>query len=723
MAAHGVDAVRTSSRMLGSRSWLVSRLRSSLRYPRQVSRTSRTGRADRARACTSVVTIRPAASAHRGGGRHRSRRREPRRDRRGGRPARATSSRTTRCCCSVTTRTRAAIRSSLPRTVFGPFGAVSRRGHAVARGVGQPRRARWPRRRAARRARDRRGGGGQRQFGDLLLVGLDSNPPVPAAQLEFLERTLCHDARALAVSSRSHHPPYSAGYQGSHRPDARSCSRRCSRGTSRRRASAHDHDYQRSGPIDGVTYIVTGGAARGSLHRHARRSPPSSYRVRHFVEVAVLADRLVVRGIDHHGPRVRRSRRRGSAPSDVMRGAGVTRLVASAAVIKYLGSKRRLVPVLGEICAAVGAGRALDLFTGTTRVAQEFKRQRCAHDGGRQRAVRLRVRATATSRSTATTSIAASSRPRSRDLAGRPRATTATSPRRSAGSRGSSSRTTAAASTRSATRSSRTTGDSWMYPVLLTSLIEAADRVDSTTGVQMAYVKQWATRSHKDLELRDARAARRPGRERCPATRAHVAGDARAVRPRVPRPAVQPAPLLHELPHLGDARRVGRARALRRRVQARRRARADDEERVQRPPPHARCARATSIAAVDARLVVVSYNDEAWVSVDELEAMAAARGGAVRTLAFDSKRYVGAQIGIHNPQGEKVGEVSPPAQRRVPRVRRRAGTGRASNGSAGRQVDHAMRDTAGREGVHAGVPVVDQGVQVSGAWMGPLRTV
>ena len=40
--------------------------------------------------------------------------------------------------------------------------------------------------------------------------------------------------------------------------------------------------------------------------------------------------------------------------------------------------------------------------------------------------------------------------------------------------------------------------DSWLYPVLLTSLIEAADRVDSTTGVQMAYVKQWAPRSHND---------------------------------------------------------------------------------------------------------------------------------------------------------------------------------------------------------------------------------
>ncbi|MGH3261770.1 MAG: DNA adenine methylase, partial [Trebonia sp.] len=44
-------------------------------------------------------------------------------------------------------------------------------------------------------------------------------------------------------------------------------------------------------------------------------------------------------------------------------------------MIKYLGSKRVLVPVLGEIMAAVGASTALDLFTGTTRVAQEFKRR------------------------------------------------------------------------------------------------------------------------------------------------------------------------------------------------------------------------------------------------------------------------------------------------------------------------------------------------------------
>jgi len=46
-------------------------------------------------------------------------------------------------------------------------------------------------------------------------------------------------------------------------------------------------------------------------------------------------------------------------------------------LIKYLGSKRRLVGELGSLFAASGAATALDLFTGTTRVAQEF----CRHGG------------------------------------------------------------------------------------------------------------------------------------------------------------------------------------------------------------------------------------------------------------------------------------------------------------------------------------------------------
>jgi adenine-specific DNA-methyltransferase len=68
-------------------------------------------------------------------------------------------------------------------------------------------------------------------------------------------------------------------------------------------------------------------------------------------------------------------------------------------------------------------------------------------------------------------------------------------------------------------------------------------------------------------------------------------------------------------------------------------------------------ALAAVIAKIDAAVVIVSYNDESWIAIDDLEAMAATRGQVV-TLAFAAKRYVGAQIGIHNPQGEKVGSVS-----------------------------------------------------------------
>ena len=57
------------------------------------------------------------------------------------------------------------------------------------------------------------------------------------------------------------------------------------------------------------------------------------------------------------------------------------------------------------------------------------------------------------------------------------------------------------------------------------------------------------------------------------------------------------------------------------------------------------------------RVLVLSYNDEAWVSRDELEGMCG-HHEHVESLAFDSKRYVGAQIGIYNPDGEKVGRVS-----------------------------------------------------------------
>jgi adenine-specific DNA-methyltransferase len=68
-------------------------------------------------------------------------------------------------------------------------------------------------------------------------------------------------------------------------------------------------------------------------------------------------------------------------------------------------------------------------------------------------------------------------------------------------------------------------------------------------------------------------------------------------------------------------------------------------------------ALATVIDEAQADVVVLSYNDESWITLPELVAMCERRG-RVQVLAFDSRRYVGAQIGVFDPNGRKVGQVS-----------------------------------------------------------------
>jgi adenine-specific DNA-methyltransferase len=323
-------------------------------------------------------------------------------------------------------------------------------------------------------------------------------------------------------------------------------------------------------------------------------------------------------------------------------------------MIKYIGSKRRLVPVLGEICSAIGARTALDLFTGTTRVAQEFKR-RGAHvtavDTARYAEVfaRCYVELDAHDIDLAALDDALA------DLAVRPDVdgyVTETFCRRSRFFQPHNGRRIDAI--RDAIE--RDFRDTWMYPVLLTSLIEAADRVDSTTGVQMAYVKEWAPRSFRPLELRVPELLAGEGS----ATRADAC-EIVASLPPVDLAYLDPPYNQHryftnyhvwetlvawdEPMHYGVAcKRIDARDAATKSVFNDRRAMPSALARV--------------VVEVDAAVVAVSYNDEAWISIDELEAMCAERGDPVLTLAFDSKRYVGAQIGIHDPNGKKVGKVS-----------------------------------------------------------------
>jgi adenine-specific DNA-methyltransferase len=188
--------------------------------------------------------------------------------------------------------------------------------------------------------------------------------------------------------------------------------------------------------------------------------------------------------------------------------------------------------------------------------------------------------------------------------------------------------------------------------LLLASLIEAADRVDSTTGVQMAYVKAWAPRSFKPLELRVPELLDGPGHairgDACELAGKLGGFDLAYLDPPYNQHRYESNYHIWETlvawdkpDHYGVACK---------RVELREMARSPFNSR-----PRIREALAKVVSSVDARVLVLSYNDESWLTLEELVEMSSVRGH-VCVLAFPSARYVGARIGIHNPAGEKVGE-------------------------------------------------------------------
>ena len=324
-------------------------------------------------------------------------------------------------------------------------------------------------------------------------------------------------------------------------------------------------------------------------------------------------------------------------------------------MIKYLGSKRALVPVLGEIATAVGARTGVDLFTGTTRVAQELKRRGLVVTAV-DTATYAYVLAQCFVQTDATTVDPDALDAALAELAalpGRPGYFTRTFCEEARffqphnGARIDAIRD----------RIEEAYAGSPLYPLLLTALMLAADRVDSTTGVQMAYLKQWAPRSFNGLELRAPELIAGPG--------SAVLGDATELVGTLGRTDlvyVDPPYNQHRYftnyhvwetlvrwdapEHYGVARK-----------------RLDAREESTRSVFNSRrtmpAALRDLVGRLDASLVVVSYNDEAWVTPEQMVAWLADAGHQeVRLLAFDSKRYVGAQIGIHDPSGRKVGTVS-----------------------------------------------------------------
>ncbi len=134
---------------------------------------------------------------------------------------------------------------------------------------------------------------------DALIVALDSTRPQDPDQLAWLRAALEADSARWTIVIM-HHPPYSAGYHGSSRDVRDAFSPLFERFGVDLVLSGHDHDYQRSEPIGGVTYVVSGGGAK--TRRTGRADfTEVSWSTHHFVDLAVWPDRLELRAVDQDG--------------------------------------------------------------------------------------------------------------------------------------------------------------------------------------------------------------------------------------------------------------------------------------------------------------------------------------------------------------------------------------------------------------------------------------
>ena len=322
-------------------------------------------------------------------------------------------------------------------------------------------------------------------------------------------------------------------------------------------------------------------------------------------------------------------------------------------MIKYLGSKRAILPILLEVMARMpGVATVFDAFSGTARVGRALKARgygvvandanayahtlaRCYVEGEHSR-------------------LAARAQALIEELNGLPARA------------GWFTHTYCEASrffqpaNGARIDAMRERLEAWALPpdlqaVLLTSLIEAADRVDSTTGLQMAYLKHWSPRSYQPIRLRLPELLNHaPGRPcRALGLEAREAADVvRTDLAYLDPPYNQHSYLANY--HIWETLvRWDRPEVYGvacKRIDCRERKSAFNSK------PQAWEAFQDLVRRLPCRNLVVSFSNEGFLERQAMETFLAGFGH-LQTLAIDYRRYVGARIGIHSPAGQKVGQV------------------------------------------------------------------
>jgi len=195
-------------------------------------------------------------------------------------------------------------------------------------------------------------------------------------------------------------------------------------------------------------------------------------------------------------------------------------------------------------------------------------------------------------------------------------------------------------------------GDEILRAILLYSLMLAADKVDSTTGIQMAYLKRWAPRSYKSLSLEYPPLLGGGGKA--------FQADALEIASSLEADLFYLDPPYNQHSYLGNYHlweTLVKWDAPQTYGVAKKRTEVQHNKSLFNSRRSAKGALEKLLAKIQTRHLLVSFSNEGFFGGAEIQAMLE-EWGYVTRLCRTHPRYVGARIGIYNPQGQKVGQVS-----------------------------------------------------------------
>jgi len=188
--------------------------------------------------------------------------------------------------------------------------------------------------------------------------------------------------------------------------------------------------------------------------------------------------------------------------------------------------------------------------------------------------------------------------------------------------------------------------------ILLTSLMEAADRVDSTCGIQMAYLKSWAPRSYNPLTLRVPELLEGGGEVTqllaLECLDKHTADITYLDPPYNQHSYLGNYHIWETLVKWDDPEVYGKAN---KRVQVR------ETKSMWNYKMQAQEELKKTLQAVTSKYVILSYNNKGYLSREQIErALSINFDFEVKELSHPA--YIGHKIGVYNSLGNKVGNPS-----------------------------------------------------------------